>query len=129
MCTLASDGQVVGLPVRFVQHSTLWGLYWQFLAHWDALISAGRLGVEESKQLQGAKTSAPSFATFKRRWYAVWQHYLRFRKRSEHAQCNTCFKLQRVMFERDRSVVAKLDAARHLRAHRQADLLELELCS
>ena len=50
MCTLAADGQVVGLPVRYVQHGTRWSLYWQFLAHWDALLSSGRVGVSESRR-------------------------------------------------------------------------------
>ena len=44
MCTLAADGLVVGLPVRYVQHGKLWSLFWQFLAHWDALLSSGRVG-------------------------------------------------------------------------------------
>ena len=109
MCTLACDGAVVGLPIRFVQHSTLWALYWQFLAHWDALKLAGRV---EGKR-QGVEESAPSFSTFQRRWQAVWRFYLRFRKSSAHAQCNTCFKLQMTMFARGSSVAERLDAARH----------------
>jgi len=123
MCTLACDGQVVGLPVRFVQHSSLWGIYWQFLAHWDALLSAGRLGVTES----GHRGAAPSFATFRRRWQAVWQHYLRFRKKSEHAQCNTCFQCQQTMYSRSSSVAEKLDAARHLREHIRVTYLDRQI--
>ena len=123
MCTLACDGQVVGLPIRYVQHSSLWGIYWQFLAHWDALLSAGRLGVTES-QRRGA---APSFSTFRRRWQAVWQHYLRFRKRSEHAQCNTCFHFQETMYSKSSSVAEKLDAARHLREHIRVTYLDRQI--
>ena len=123
MCTLACDGQVVGLPVRFVQHSSLWGIYWQFLAHWDALMSAGRLGVAES----WSGGAAPSFDTFRRRWQAIWQHYLRFRKKSEHAQCNTCFELQRTMYNKSSSVAEKLDAARHLREHIRVTYLDRQI--
>jgi len=50
MFTLASDGAVVGLPVRFMQHSTLWAVYWQFLGHWEALQTSGRLEVAEKKE-------------------------------------------------------------------------------
>ena len=118
MCTLACDGAVVGLPIRFIQHSSLWSLYWQFLAHWDALKTCGRLDLQASQsrgargKRQGVEESAPSFSTFQRRWQEVWMHYLRFRKSSTHAQCNTCFKLQQVMFERGSSVAERLDAAR-----------------
>ena len=55
MCTLACDGAVVGLPVRFIQHSTLWALYWQFLAHWEALLTAGRTDRPTGKR-QGVRT-------------------------------------------------------------------------
>ena len=123
MCTLACDGAVVGLPVRFLQHSTLYALYWQFLAHWEALQTSGRLPVKVS----GGQESAPSFATFSRRWTAVWQFYLRFRKSSTHSQCNTCFKLQRVMFERGSSVAERLDAARHLREHIRVTYLDRQI--
>ena len=123
MCTLACDGAVVGLPVRFLQHSTLYALYWQFLAHWEALQSSSRLEVKES----GCQGSAPSFATFSRRWTSVWRFYLKFRKSSAHAQCNTCFKLQRVMFERGSTVTERLDAARHLREHIRVTYLDRQI--
>ena len=113
MLTLACSGAVVGLPVRFIQHSTLTNLYWQFLAHWDTLNEASRSMDVKRQGLQ----KPPSFATFERRWDEVWRHYLRFRKSSEHAQCNTCFKLHKVMHDRGSSVAEKLDAARHLREH------------
>ena len=123
MCTLACDGAVVGLPVRFLQHSTLYALYWQFLAHWEALQSSRRLDVKES----GCQGSAPSFATFSRRWTSVWRFYLKFRKSSSHSQCNTCFKLQRVMFERGSTVAERLDAARHLREHIRVTYLDRQI--
>ena len=129
MCTLASDGQVVGLPIRYVQHSSLWGLYWQFLAHWDALLAAGRLGVEVSRSQtsRGVHGTAPSFSTFRRRWETIWKHYLKFRKSSEHAQCNTCWEYQRIMFSKSSSVAEKLDAARHLREHIRQTYLDRQI--
>ena len=126
MCTLACDGGVVGLPIRFIQHSTLWSLYWQFLSQWDALQMA-TTDLHTQKKSQGVKESAPSFATFQRRWHAIWRHYLRFRKSSTHAQCTTCFKLQRVMFERGSSVEERLDAARHLREHIRVTYLDRQI--
>ena len=124
MCTLACDGAVVGLPVRFLQHSTLYALYWQFLAHWEALQSSGRLVEFKESRSQGP---APSFGCFSRRWTNVWRFYLRFRKSSAHSQCNTCFKLQKVMFERGSSVAERLDAARHLREHIRVTYLDRQI--
>jgi len=123
MCTLACNGQTVGLPIRYIQQGSLWGIYWQFLAHWDALVAAGGLGVENSKK----RGAAPSFSTFRLRWLAVWQHYLKFRKRSEHAQCNACFEFQRVMYQKSTSVAEKLDAARHLREHIRQTYLDRQI--
>ena len=123
MCTLACDGAVVGLPVRFLQHSTLYALYWQFLAHWEALQSSGRLEVKES----GCQGSTPSFPTFSRRWTSVWRFYLKFRKSSAHSQCNTCFKYQQVMFERGSTVAERLDAARHLQEHIRVTYLDRQI--
>ena len=125
MLTAAAHGQVVGLPMRFLQHGTLWLLYWHFLAHWDALRMCCSGGVKGSRRRSFQhEAAAPSFATFQRRWHAVWRHYLRFRKKSEHAQCNTCFKLQQVMYDAGQGVQEKLEAARHLREHVRCTYLD-----
>ena len=111
LVTLACLGFVVGLPVRFLHHATLWSLYWQFVAYWETLRDSGRLGVEKSRR-RDVGNEAPSFSTFQRRWHDIWRHYLRFRKSSEHAQCNTCWELQQRMFARGNSIADKIDAAR-----------------
>jgi hypothetical protein len=125
MLTAAAHGQVVGLPMRFLHHGTLWQLYWHFLAHWDAVKMTCSEGVQGSRRRSVQQEIAgPSFATFQRRWHAVWQHYLRFRKKSEHAQCNTCFKLQQVMYDAGQGVEEKMEAARHLREHVRCTYLD-----
>ena len=58
--SVAAD-KVVGLPVRFLGKSTLWELYWMFVAARDLLRSASE-GVGVSGSLR--KQTCPSFATF-----------------------------------------------------------------
>ena len=59
----------------------------------------------------------PSFATFRRRYDGVWKHCLRIRKSSPHAQCSTCFQLQRQMHGARGIMHMRLTAARALRQH------------
>ena len=60
MCTLA---------VHFLQHATLYALYLQFLAHWEALQSSGRLEVKDlsqgsMSQVRQAHLTAPYAASW-----------------------------------------------------------------
>ena len=47
----------------------------------------------------------------------MWQKYLRIRKCSQHAQCTTCFELQRQMHGARNSIQSRLTAARALQIH------------
>lgn len=105
-CTLACVAGVVGLPVRYLQHVRLMDLYWQFISAWDEQHSTGFLSF----------TSPPCFKTFTRRW-KVWNKWLKIRKPSQHAQCQTCFDLQQVMNSMRSTWGQKMQAARDLRAH------------
>ena len=107
--TTASTSHTIGLPVRRLQHGKLSELYWVFLASWECLQAhCSSLG------------TAPSFSTFWRRW-KKWNHVLKFRKSSQHAQCQTCWDLQREMQGfRGSGVVSwtsRLAAARALKQH------------
>ena len=67
MLTAAAHGQVVGLPMRFLHHGTLWQLYWHILAHWDALKMCCSEGVKGSRRRSVQREmAAPSFWTFQR---------------------------------------------------------------
>ena len=87
--TTASQSRVVGLPARYLPHGRLHDLYWMFLSAWDFLASAERSDVTTSGK-------PPSFVTFWRQWQ-VWKTHLKFRKSSQHAQCQTCWELQQQM--------------------------------
>jgi hypothetical protein len=107
--TMASTSHCIGLPVRRLQHGKLSELYWVFMASWECIqshnASLGRV---------------PSFSTFSRRW-KKWHHVLKFRKSSQHAQCQTCWDLQKEMLGfRGSGVVSwtsRLAAARSLKQH------------
>ena len=43
--------------------------------------------------------------------HQVWKHYLRFRKSSQHAQCNTCFQLRRLIDDKRGDLQSKWKAA------------------
>ena len=106
--TVACQGAAVpGVPVRFLPHARLHDLYWMFVSQWDLLRAQG---------VQGPDVSVPSYTLFWRRWQ-IWKVFLRFRKASQHAQCQTCFELQTQMHKTSLSWDARLSAARALRLH------------
>ncbi|CAJ1390193.1 unnamed protein product [Effrenium voratum] len=85
--TVASQRPSIGLPVRYLQHTTLHSLYWLFTASWDTIKE--HLPSGATKQ---AKDGPPSYRTFCARW-KCWRRYIRIRKRSQHAQCTICWDL------------------------------------
>jgi len=107
--TTASLARVVGLPIRYLSHGRVHDLYWMFVAAWDFLAAGERLDVQVSAE-------PPSFVTFRRRWQ-VWKQYLRFRKSSQHAQCQTCWELQQQMHNRRATLGDRMNSARLLRLH------------
>ena len=107
MLTVASAASVIGLAVRYLPHATLADLYAQFTSAWEAHVASS----------SGGFPGMPSFTTFCRRWQKCWRKVMRFRKSSQHAQCQTCFELQKHLRTASASWGAKLQAARDLRQH------------
>ena len=136
LLTLAAKSSevVVGLPRRFLPHGRVHYLYWMFVAAWDVHSSPESPGVQavaawddhESSEVPGVQVSAdiPSYPTFWRRWDSVWKRYLRMRKTSEHAQCNTCHELHQRLELPGLSVADRLDVARALREHLRSQYLD-----
>ena len=107
--TVACQGVATpGVPVRYLQHGRLHDLYWLFLAQWD-LVSVQGQEPEEC-------VVPPSYTLFWRRWQ-VWKRFLRFRKSSQHAQCQTCWELHQRMHKHNNTWHNRLEAARALRVH------------
>ena len=84
---MASTEVVPGVLQRALPHQRLHDLYWVFLAAWE------KIWEQANSAAQPALQAPPSYATFHRRWNQTWKKYMRFRKSSEHAQCQTCFDL------------------------------------
>ena len=116
----AASSCTVGLPVRYLPHSTLAVLYLLFIASWDTLKKFDPRGESDLQVM-------PSSTSFQRRWHAVWNKYLKIRKSSEHAMCNTCFRLQAVLNGTRETLEARRDAARMLREHLQKQYLDRQL--
>ena len=74
--------------------------------------------------MPGAVPPCPSFTVFWRRWTKVWSQYLRMRKSSQHAQCQTCFQLQQDMHEKGATWGSRMQAAQALRQHYQHQYLD-----
>ena len=122
--TLAAQGMEkdVGLPVRFLPQTPLIHLYWSFVSAWDGLMACLAFEspfVRKSRCpiSQDGSWACPSYATFLKRWHDVFKHYLRFRKTSQHAMCQTCFELQQAIHCARGCMAKRLDAARALRKH------------
>ena len=95
----------VHAPKRSLQHGRLVDLWWQFVAWWDAGSAVAGEG------------TCPGWATFWRSWSERWQHALRFRKSSEHSQCNACWQYGQALARSASSVQEKQAIARNWREH------------
>ena len=120
---LLGDGpdELRGVPRRFLPHGRIHDLYWQFLGTWELKTSIADGDLDGKDMLAtpndfNKKSSPPSWPTFLRRWHCKWKHILRFRKISQHADCNICFKLREKVHSRV-PLAAKLAFAREWRAH------------
>lgn len=128
---LIGDGEesLRNVPRRFLPHGRVHDLYWQMVASWETKVGLlqGRHGEdmldkplpqETSKKEKAVKVlKPPSFTTFLRRWHAKWKFVLRFRKISQHADCNICFKLREKVHGGRMPLGERLAAAREWRAH------------
>ena len=141
--TVASTGTVAGLKRRWLPHQRLHDLYWLFQGSWQLIhqdgsqhrhggapVVPGVLAVPEVPEVKGvpgmpgAVPPCPSFTVFWRRWTKVWSQYLRMRKSSQHAQCQTCFQLQQDMHEKGATWGSRMQAAQALRQHYQHQYLD-----
>jgi hypothetical protein len=136
--TVASQAHVVGVPIRYLPHGSMCHLYEMFLSSWDTLrdyLASGRpcgSEVQSSDQAAGGQEtqaatevlrSPPHAVTFWRRWQ-YWKTYLRFRKSSQHSQCQTCFEIQQALRKHGNTPLQKLTAARDLRQHYKDQYLD-----
>ena len=96
---------VLGLPRRYLPHGTPSDLFWMFVSwcqnHLDSDYHADKV---------------PSYSTFWRGWQK-WKLHLKPRKSSQHAQCNTCFELQKDIHQHKGDWGSKVRAGRALREH------------
>ena len=122
--SLASAGVNVGLPMRYLPHGNCKQLFWMFLSTLDVEEELRRLGstvqggADEGRPGRSKSSpTPPSYSTFNRRWAKVWSKYLRFRKSSQHSQCNRCFELTRQMYDTSLSMIERLHAAKAIRQH------------
>jgi len=131
MLTQAARGlPVVGLRERYIQHTTVGILYWEFLAAWDTLKEHARK-TKPKQETRGPaddqETSLPSppgIGTFRQRWSEVWSKYIKIRQKTEHAQCNTCFRLREIIADPNQTMQARKDAAKALRQHHHDQYLD-----
>lgn len=116
--TVAAASQVFGLQRRYLPHGHLHDLYWLFLGSWEVLQQAEAVRISQRLDV------CPSWSSFRRRWHQLWKRLLRFRKVSQHAQCSTCFQLQRRMNEKSATWEVRMQAAADLKVHYQNQHLD-----
>ena len=114
----------VGLPVRYLPHNPLIHHYWVFVSSWAHILASAQFDPQRgSSSNPHSRVSGfipcPSYKTFNRRYQQVWERYLRIRKWSQHAMCNTCYMLQQQMHGAKKSMQVRLTTARALRQHYQ----------
>ena len=72
------------VPVRHLPPGKPMSLFWQFQAWCEAV-----------QKIAGADAiKVPSWSTFWRVWWDKWSYVLKFRKVSQHKECNTCHQLR-----------------------------------
>lgn len=113
----AAGGPVVGLRERYIQHTTVSILYWQFLATWDTL--KGQVPEHRGKGAEEKLGQPPCYNTFRARYKEVWRHYLKIRQPTEHAQCIFCFRMQRIIMDGSQSLEARREAAAAMQKHQR----------
>ena len=95
------------LPVRHLPHGKVMDLWWQFVAWHSACAQAS----------QSTTMKLPSWSTFWRRWDSKWRFLLKFRKASQHSQCNICFNYSQFLHASSGTSDEKRRAATEWRDH------------
>ena len=86
------------------------GLYWQFQAWCEAVQAfAGHSSIK-----------TPSWSVFWRMWSGKWSHVLRFRKRSQHTECNECHQFRESIQGKRKPPAEKMALACKWREHLRA---------
>ena len=106
-------GSSLGLLRRYLPPGRLHDLYWLFVSAWPHLTSL----------LSDVRTSCPSYSTFVARWQH-WKQFMVQRRKLSHTQCMTCWTLQRLMNRATASWDQRMQAARDLREHYQAQYVD-----
>ncbi|CAJ1363954.1 unnamed protein product, partial [Effrenium voratum] len=97
------------VPIRHLPPGKPMSLFWQFQAWCEA-----------AESLAGSQFKAPSWSTFWRVWWEKWSHVLRFRKTSQHKECNTCHSLREKLQGKKGRAAEKMALARDWREHLRA---------
>ena len=108
-------GDDVGIPRRFLTHSTLTNLYLLFTATFP--VAADDDADSSDSSVQRTDGKIPSLSTFSRVWPSTWSKYLQFRAESQHAECKTCFEARQHLSNPRTSMVDKIDFARQWKEH------------
>lgn len=116
--TVGTLGGVLGLPERHLQHQRLSDLYWLFQGSWE------RLAECLDEQQQARMSQCPSYTTFRRAWRRKWRRALKFRKVSQHSQCQTCSDLLQQLHKRGAAWADRMRAAAALKRHHQDQYLD-----
>lgn len=102
MQTVAADGK---LPKRYIQHSKVIDLFWMYIS-WLSTRSPD--------------TKPASWSTFWRRWCGCWRESIGLRGKTQHSQCDFCFKCSHYIHGTKATPMEKkqraLQWAEHLRA-------------
>ena len=98
-------GPDVGVARRYLPNGTLTALYWLMAA--------------QHSSESGSEQDIPGWSTFHRVWATVWNRYLKFRDKKQHADCKHCFKWRQLLAQRC-GVQERVDLAREWRLHLRA---------
>ena len=98
------------VPCRHLPPGKPMGLYWQFQAWCEAVQAfAGHSSIK-----------TPSWSVFWRMWSGKWSHVLRFRKRSQHKECNECHQFRESIQGKRKPPAEKMALACKWREHLRA---------
>ena len=124
--TLAALGLVPGLSVRYLAHVSMLHLYLLFLATEESDEAWGlESGVNDPCPESGvSRPERPSYVTFLTCWKSTWHMYLKLRKKSQHAQCTTCWELLQALKCPKMTLQEKADTAESLKVHYQHQYLD-----
>ena len=99
------------VPCRHLPPGKPMALYWQFQSWCEAAANF-------SGDPNTVKT--PSWSTFWRAWSEKWSYVLKFRKKSQHKECNDCHTFRESIQGKRKSPAEKMELACQWREHLRA---------